>query len=203
MVQNLERSCSWLLPGAWHDLTFQNGIQTVNCDECLKARTRTWLKTDNWQKPVNTENFTAFCKDSAADDQWAISNGQMTEEHPQIWEGPMAYQLFVQQWYMVNLGGIACRKLLHYIIYTITILYIYNSQKSTSNLGPVMWIIANLGRSHHIAYRLPCVQKTNVRPESNSIHFYSIAIARYCWGCCGAQMKKSSHAGPRLVKTKS
>jgi len=63
---------------------------------------------------------------------------------------------------MVNLGGIACRKLLH--LYIIIYIY-YNSQKSLgiANVDTIEKYnditlkrgIANLGRSH----RLPCVFK--------------------------------------------
>ena len=82
---------------------------------------------------------------------WAISKTLGSRKaHPQIWEGPIAYHMFV------HLGGIACRKLLHlYIIHRnqrpiwvslISILEKYND--ITLKRG-----IANLGRSH----RLPCV----------------------------------------------
>ena len=39
-----------------------------------------------------------------------MSNLGSRKGHPQIWEGPIAIQMFVL---IVNLGGIACRKLLH------------------------------------------------------------------------------------------
>ena len=58
----------------------------------------------------------------------------------------------------------------------ILLLYIYNSQKSTSNLGPVMWIIANLGRSHHIAYRLPCVVSKKPMSVQSPIQYIFIVL---------------------------
>ena len=47
-------------------------------------------------------------------------------------------------------------------------IYLSNSQKSTSDLGPVMKIIANLGRSHRLPLTVCFFQKTNVRPSIQS-----------------------------------
>ena len=55
------------------------------------------------------------------------SNGSW-KGHPQIWEGPIAYHTFVTMMIYGKFGG-------YRLLETATYIYIYNSQKSTSNLG--------------------------------------------------------------------
>ena len=120
---------------------------------------------------------------------WAISKTLGSRKgHPQIWEGPIAYHTFVQWWYMVNLGGIACRKLLHLYI------YIYNSQKSTSNLGIANvdireiqwhkpWKGVSLIWEGPIAYRVFLTISINFHKPMSVQYIFSIAM--YCRGFCG------------------
>ena len=49
-----------------------------------------------------------------------MSNLGSRKGHPQIWEGPIAIQMFVL---IVNLGGVACRKLLHKFTSEINVLF--------------------------------------------------------------------------------
>ena len=110
---------------------------------------------------------------------WAISKTLGSRKgHPQIWEGPIAYRTFVQEWYMVNLGGIACRKLLHFHIYMI-----HRNQRPI--WVSLMWIlekyinditlkrgIANLGRSHSLQF--PSIS-INQCPSNTYLVLFSLA----------------------------